>query len=94
MGKGVEEGEMRWRLDQPRMISAGCRGTDCDPEDVAGMVEDYVIDRKEHGSSQQSVGCIDEQHTVNTFPAIFYGSPSNGNKTRNAIFDAWATEKQ
>ena len=33
--------------------AAGSGGADCDPKDVAGMVEDYVIEKKEDASSQQ-----------------------------------------
>lgn len=32
--------------------AAGSRGADCDPKDVARMVEDYVIEKKEDASSQ------------------------------------------
>lgn len=38
--------------------AAGSRGTDCDPKDVARMVEDYVIEKKEDASSQQSLTAI------------------------------------
>lgn len=37
--------------------AAGSRGADCDPKDVARMVEDYVIEKKkkEDASSQQTL---------------------------------------
>ena len=35
--------------------AAGSGGADCDPKDVAGMVEDYVIEKKEDASSQQKI---------------------------------------
>lgn len=38
--------------------AAGSRGADCDPKDVARMVEDYVIDKKEDASSQQTLTSI------------------------------------
>lgn len=45
--------------------AAGGGGTDCDPKDVARMVEDYVIEKKkEDASSQQTITSITSHHIV------------------------------
>lgn len=56
-------GRERGRLDKQDGAAAdwqaaGSRGADCDPKDVARMVEDYVIEKKEDASSQQTLKSI------------------------------------
>lgn len=67
-----DPGSERGRLDKQDGAAAdwqaaGGRGADCDPKDVARMVEDYVIEKKEDASSQQKPR-VYWQRTFNGIP--------------------------
>lgn len=74
-----------------RLAGGKQQETDCDPKDVARMVGDYVIEKKEDASSQLNLTSI-MNHVVNRFwpadPSLFGYFPPNGaiNPARDACY--------